>query len=83
MDRAFAVLNSEYKYGHWNKSDIAPSGLGEARQTCEEFREYLLALYEPEQHSARSMSRKTAFQRVFLVLKDCHKLLKFSGFLRF
>ena len=39
MDRAFAVLNSECKYGHWNKFDITPSSLEEVREMHEEFRE--------------------------------------------
>ena len=82
MNRAFAVLNSEYKYCHWKKWDVTPSSLEEGREMHETFQDYLLVLYEPEQHSSPYMSRRIAFSKSS-VSKDCHKLFKFSVFQAF
>ena len=76
MDRAFAVLNSEYKW------DITPIGLEEVREMREKFRDYLLVLYEPEQHSSRYMPRRIAFQRVQF-LKIVTSYLNFQCFKHF
>ena len=61
MDRAFDVLNSKSKYGSWNKRAITPSRLEEVKEIYEEFRNYLLSLYEPGHHSPLYVSRRKTF----------------------